>query len=166
MEFSTIDEYVDCIVEILKIIKKNKGRICSALKRCLNELLDPTYYDGKHNMSERAFKEAKILGISEKIIYLTWHQFGKYKLEKSISGNGKRAFILEHFYPRKYIRKELFDLKNPNKNDVKKIITENLKTCVITAEEDLKLRKLKYGSERPNPEKAYKKAGIKLKYSW
>jgi len=166
MEISTKDEYVDCIVEVLKIIKKNKGRISSSLKHCLNELLDPTYYDGKHNISKKAFEEAKTLGISDKIISMTWLQLGKYKSDKNISGNGRRAFILEHYYLRSYIRQELFGLKNPNKNDVKKIITEDLKTCIITAEEDLKLKELGYASKRPDPKKAYKEAGIELKHSW
>ena len=166
MEFSTFDEYVDCIVEVLKIIKKNKGRICSALKRCLNELLDPTYYGEKHNISKKAFEEAKKLGISDTIISMTWHQLGKYKSDKNKSGNGTRAFILEHYYLRSYIRQELFELKNPNKNDVNKIITKNLKTCIIFTEEDSELRRLKYDKIRPYPKKAYKEAGIELKHSW
>ena len=85
---ANINDYIDCIVEILKLIQNNEDRISSALKRCLNELLDPTYYGGKHNISERAFEEAQKHGIAEKIIYMTWHQLGKYKSEKNISGNG------------------------------------------------------------------------------
>jgi hypothetical protein len=166
MELNNIDEYADCIVDILKMVKKSKGRICIALKRCLNELLDPTYFDGKHNVSEKAFEEAKILGINEKIIYMTWHQLGKYKSENNKSGNGKRAFILEHYYLRSYIKNELFAIKNPTRIDIIKIIKDNLKTCIITADEDSKLRKLEYSSNRPDPKKAYKEASIRLKYSW
>jgi dsDNA-specific endonuclease/ATPase MutS2 len=166
MEFSSEDEYADCIVEVLKNIKNNKGRIRSALKRCLNELLDPTYYDGKHNISKRAFDEAKKLGISDKIIYMTWQQLGKYKSKNNKSGNGTRAFILEHYYLRKYLREELYGLNNPNRKAIKNIIKNKLKTCIITAEEDFKLNKLGYGSDRKVPKEAYNEAKIKPKYPW
>ena len=102
-------------------------------------------------VSRMALARAKEKGIElEKI---GWHDQTKYDKKREV-------FHLEHFYTVKSIRDLCINANTTQEVDI--ILTKNAKTIWILKEEDNRLTKLGYRSERDDPYKAYEEAGIEI----
>jgi hypothetical protein len=96
--------------------------------------------------------EAKKFADKNNIPYdLTWHQQPKYD-------PGRKNLLAEHKVPLEEVFKKL--LKDPN--NAEQILLNNNTIVWVTKEEDSRLTKLGYRSNRPDPDKAYEEAGIQI----
>lgn len=149
----TRQDLVDIIVLILLKYKKNKdGQIKEILQTALRrvEVFLPI------DISEAANNMANQLNIPS-LYNFTWSdQKGKSRMN-----DPKRSiFHWEHFKPIKQQISELVSLPEITQDAVAKVIFDN-KICWILKEENRKLDRIAK-SYRPNPNKAYEKASIRL----
>ncbi len=89
---------------------------------------------------------------------------GKIKSKNGKTININTEYTAEHMQTGKQFKNELINAYQ-NGDLTKEFIKAKLKSrylCWVTKEEDRKLKALGYNSERPDPEKAYKEAGIKI----
>jgi hypothetical protein len=84
---------------------------------------------------------------------LTWQAQPKFD-------EGRKTFILEHYWPVVYIRSEL--LSCTNWEAVRDVLRDRPRLVWILREENRKLNQLGYSRNRPDPAKAYEEAGIEI----
>ena len=82
---------------------------------------------------------------------------------------GEKKFTRDHIFPKKYLKKMLLSLSDPTPTQVREMLSEFGEICVITREEDKKLRSAGLASSMPdgwNPGDSlfsrYEKVGIKV----
>jgi hypothetical protein len=103
-------------------------------------------------VSKAAQKEADRLG--ETISDKTWRHQPKFD-------PGRKVFHLEHVYPVSAIQKEC-ELAQ-TEEAILGILKARLRIAWILKREDQELRRLGYRSIRPDPDAAYREAGIELR---
>jgi hypothetical protein len=126
------------------------------LDRCLrvaSHLIPP-------DASTSAIKRAEKHGID----LFKLREKDRNKVEKQIKSKDKddrEKFILEHFTPVNQIIKSIIAEKNVHLNTYESALAK-LKVIWVLKSEDDKLNKNGHRKNRPNPEDAYQKAGIKI----
>ena len=75
-------------------------------------------------------------------------------------GEGRKEFHFEHVTPVSQLRASC--IAAGSKNEVANILRKHLRVAWILKTEDKKLTDLGFRTERPNPVRAYRDAGIKL----
>lgn len=80
---------------------------------------------------------------------------------KKLDIKDNEKFILEHYLPVNHIIKEIIAEKSPTLNTYENAL-KKLKVVWVLKSEDDKLNKNGHRKNRPNPEEAYQKAGIKI----
>lgn len=111
------------------------------------------------NVSIRAMERGRELGIND-LRTLHFDDGGRI--------NGGRAMSKlhwEHWFPVVEMRKEIVSLGHPTPEACKGVLSR-ARVCWILKEEDLALTALGYRCRRPDPEAAYREAGILMAYSW
>ena len=102
-------------------------------------------------ISQRAYEQAKAINLSLKD--MTWHNQIKFD-------PGRKIFQYEHMMPVNELRKLCLQ-----RSDVKstiRLLREQHLVAWILKEEDQEITRLGYKQNRPDPQKAYREAGIKL----
>jgi hypothetical protein len=152
------DEYKN-FIEILKVVvpiykenldKKYYKVILSMTIRMVENLSNIQY-------SVEADKKAKRMGLKKKLSQYKWHEQTNKNMMNDL---GRKIFHWEHYYPVEQIIKELCAFEKLKEDDIFKIISKT-KIVWILKEENKRLDKIAK-SIRPNPEIAYKEAGIKI----
>jgi hypothetical protein len=80
---------------------------------------------------------------------------------------GRRSSSLhwEHWLPVAEMRRELMSLSDPTPAACRAVLSK-ARLCWILKEEDDRLSELGFRSRRPDPDAAYRAAGIELAYPW
>ena len=71
----------------------------------------------------------------------------------------------EHWFPVAEMRRELVCLRDPTPTACRTVLAK-ARLCWILKEEDSALTALGFRSRRPDPDAAYRAAGIEMEYSW
>jgi hypothetical protein len=83
-----------------------------------------------------------------------------------IPGGRKKSMLhWEHWMPVAEMKKELLELVNPTPEECRKVLSK-ARICWILKGENDELDRRGFKSVRPDPESAYKIAGIEFEYDW
>ena len=104
-------------------------------------------------VSKKAKEKSTAMGID--LLSMNWHNQTKKSFDP-----GRKLFHWEHIVPVSQIRKMCLEAKN--EDEVKTLLLEKISVAWILKEEDKKLTKSGFRSERPDPKEAYFEAGIEL----
>ncbi len=114
---------------------------------------------GPVNVSKAAQAEADRRGLGDLRSY-GWHdQRTKMRDPERVT------FAWEHFWPVRELRVALEALENPTERRVRAILRRASIAWILKVE-DRELTRLRFGSRRPDPPAAYRKAGIELLHDW
>jgi hypothetical protein len=125
--------------------------------RLLDHLIRHT--PGPVHVSKAAQAEAKRRGLGKLTDY-AWHDRAKL-----VGDDGRKVFAWDHYYTVYDLRRRMKELVKDSKNATEKQVLAVLRlSCVawILRTEDQELNRLGYRSRRPDPDMAYKEAGITL----
>lgn len=111
------------------------------------------------NASIKAVEMAARLGI-EDLRRLHFDDGGRIP-----GGRAASRLHWEHWFPVAEMRRELMDLQKPTPEACRDVLAK-ARLCWILKEEDDALTSLGYRSRRPDPEAAYRAAGIEMAYPW
>jgi len=83
-----------------------------------------------------------------------------------IPGGRKKSLLhWEHWMPVAEMKRELLELVNPTPEECRKVLSKS-RICWIMKDENDELDRRGFKSVRPDPEGAYKIAGIEFEYDW
>lgn len=103
-------------------------------------------------ISEAAMEEAEELGVD--LYTKTWHDQPSFDA-------GREIFHLEHVRPVSFLRDEC--CKAETAEDVRRVLTTQLRVAWILKDEDRRLSAAGFRSRRPDPDGAYRGVGITLR---
>lgn len=161
----TIDDYIEAIIPIIRACRKFTTK-SSYTAHTLHYLYRQAFYGffefGECGVSENAQKKYQELKTTDDVTTKTVNDQRKFERKKCRSQSGGAIFHLEHVYTGSMFHEDI-DALNDDEitvEAIKNIVEKNYKTAWITKEEDVRLTKAGFKSQRE--EDAYEKVGITL----
>jgi hypothetical protein len=153
-KYNDYKNFIEILKVIIPIYKNNKKSV--HIKKILVFTVRMIEYVSAIKVSEAAQNEANRLGLGP-LSEFKWEQQTK---KSGMNDKNRKVFHWEHYYPVEQIIKELCAFEKLKADDIFKVISKT-KIVWILKEENKRLDKIAK-SIRPDPELAYKEAGIKI----